>query len=193
MSSANKGKWKVSVLDTPNDRLSKPHTLGGDQPRETVIVREVTSVGLVLTCLHLFEGADLLSAPPQLTFLSVNVEGSDFVFGARNSDGDGVMEVTFVDGKQTLWLDYLPYPVLVLTTSTTFCAAVMQDGSVNMYSHTGQRLIVTLSFGSPCAMMHGCKLAGKLIKELFGPRHPAAFYVRLAAPSCCSLRLTNTS
>lgn len=84
-------------------------------------------------------------------------------------------EVTFADGKHTLWLDYLPSPVLALTASTTFCAAATQDGSVNVYSHTGRRfvittgvvslsilfgrLIATLSFGSPCAMIHGCKLA----------------------------------
>jgi protein HIRA/HIR1 len=89
----------------------------------------------------------------------------------------GPTEVTFADGKQTLWLDYLPSPVLALTASTTFCAAATQDGSVNVYSHTGRRfvaeknrgrtlllilfgrLMATLSFGSPCAMLHGSKLA----------------------------------
>ncbi|KAG2063900.1 histone transcription regulator 1 [Suillus decipiens] len=159
MLSANKGKRKASVLDTPEDRPSKPRTLGGDRPRETVAVREITSTSLVSTRPHLFEGANLLPVPPLLTFLSANVEGSDFVFEARNSEGDGATEVTFADGKQTLWLDYLPSPVLALTASTTFCAAAMQDGSVNVYSHTGRRLMATLSFGSPCVMMHGCKLA----------------------------------
>lgn len=101
----------------------------------------------------------MLPVPPPLTFLSANVEGSDFVFEARNSEGDGATEVTFADGKQTLWLDYLPSPVLALTASTTFCAAASQDGSVNVYSHTGRRLMATLSCGSPCAMIHGCKLA----------------------------------
>lgn len=54
----------------------------------------------------------------------------------------GQTEVTFADGKQTLWLDYLPSPVLALTASTTFCAAATQDGSVNVYSHTGRRFVV---------------------------------------------------
>lgn len=53
----------------------------------------------------------------------------------------GATEVTFADGKQTLWLDYLPSPVLALTASTTFCAAASQDGSVNVYSHTGRRFV----------------------------------------------------
>jgi protein HIRA/HIR1 len=89
MSSANKGKRKASVLDTPEDRPSKPRTLGGDRPRETVAVREITSTSLVSTRPQLFEGANLLPVPPLLTFLSANVEGSDFVFEARNSEGDG--------------------------------------------------------------------------------------------------------
>jgi len=57
---------------------------------------------------------------------------------------EGPTEITFADGKQTLWLDYLPSPVLVLTASTTFCAAAMQDGCVNVYSHTGRRFVMTM-------------------------------------------------
>lgn len=58
----------------------------------------------------------------------------------------GPTELTFADGKQTLWLDYLPSPVLALTASTTFCGAATQDGSVNVYSHTGRRLVVQWGF-----------------------------------------------
>jgi protein HIRA/HIR1 len=86
---ASKGKRKASVLDMPEDRPSKPRTLGGDRPRETIPVREITSTSLVSARPHLFEGAALLPVPPLLTFLSANVEGSDCVFEARNSDGDG--------------------------------------------------------------------------------------------------------
>lgn len=88
-SAASKGKRKASVLDMPEDRPSKPRTLGGDRPRETIPVREIISTSLVSARPQLFEGADLLPVPPLLTFLSANVEGSDCVFEARNSDGDG--------------------------------------------------------------------------------------------------------
>jgi len=89
-SDANKGKRKASALDTPDDRPSKPRTLGGDQPRETVPVREITSTSLVSSRPQLSEAADLLHVPPLLTFLSTNLEGSDCVFEARNSEGDGL-------------------------------------------------------------------------------------------------------
>lgn len=86
---ASKGKRKASVLDIPEDRPSRPRTLGGDQPRETIPVREIASTSLVSARPHPFEGASLLPIPPLLTFLSVNVEGNDCVFEARNSEGDG--------------------------------------------------------------------------------------------------------
>ncbi|KAG2751185.1 hypothetical protein P692DRAFT_20952439 [Suillus brevipes Sb2] len=158
MSSASKGKRKASVLDMSEDRPSKPRTLGGDRPRETVAVREIASTSLVSTRPHLFEGANLLPVPPLLTFLSANVEGSDLVFEARNSEGDGPTEVTFADGKQTLWLDYLPSPVLALTASTTFCGVATQDGSVNVYSHTGRRLVVKR--GSRCCLNNVWQIDG---------------------------------
>jgi len=49
------------------------------------------------------------------------------------------MEVMFVSAKQTQWLDYLPLPALAVKATTYFCAAAMQDGSVNVYSHTGRK------------------------------------------------------
>lgn len=50
----------------------------------------------------------------------------------------------FVSGKQTQWLDYLPSPILAMTATSVFCAVAMQDGSVNVYSHTGRRYRVEL-------------------------------------------------
>ena len=44
-------------------------------------------------------------------------------------------------GKQTQWLDYLPSPVLAVRATCHFCAAAMQDGSLNVYSHTGRRYV----------------------------------------------------
>ena len=51
----------------------------------------------------------------------------------------GTTDLAFVSGKQTQWLDYLPSPVLVLKATNSFCAVGMQDGSVNVYSHTGRK------------------------------------------------------
>jgi len=54
-------------------------------------------------------------------------------------DDLGLTEVIYVSGKQTQWLDYLPSPVIALVATTTFCAAAMLDGSLNVYSPTGRR------------------------------------------------------
>lgn len=131
-----RGKRKASVFD--DEPPVKPRTLGGGLPRESVAAREIASAGErweVPRLLH----ADVLPSPRILTFLSVKVDGSEDVLEARNSEGDGPMEVLFVSGKQTQWLDYLPSPVVALTASPSFCAVAMQDGSVSVYSHTGRR------------------------------------------------------
>jgi protein HIRA/HIR1 len=54
----------------------------------------------------------------------------------------GPTEVMFVSGKQTQWLDYLPSPVLLVKATLHFCAVAMQDGCVNVYSHTGRRHVL---------------------------------------------------
>lgn len=87
-----------------------------------------------------------------------------------------------MSSKQIQWLDYLPCPVLAIKATSNFCAVAMQDGSVNVYSHTGRRsvgyivsfscwsffsfafwvcyrLLPALSLGSPCSFMAGNKNA----------------------------------
>ena len=168
-----RGKRKASVLD---DELPvKPRTLGGGLPRASIAVREIASAGERWEAPRLLHAADILPSPPILTFLSAKVDGSEDVLEARNSEGDGPTEVSFVSSKQTQWLDYLPSPVVGLTVSSSFCAVAMQDGSVSVYSHTGRRYAIdsyslpqteltrhtrimpTLSLGSPCAMIQSCK------------------------------------
>jgi protein HIRA/HIR1 len=137
-----RGKRKASVLD---DELPvKPRTLGGGLPRESVAVREIASAGERWEAPRLLHAADVLPSPPILTFLSAKVDGGEDVLEARNSEGDGPTEVSFVSSKQTQWLDYLPSPVVGLTASSSFCAIAMQDGSVSVYSHTGRRYAIVL-------------------------------------------------
>ncbi|CCM01218.1 uncharacterized protein FIBRA_03266 [Fibroporia radiculosa] len=159
------GKGKRKAADLVDDRVnSKPRTLGGDRVRESVPVREIAGGNAGFSAnssLGLWnEQSSLigrLQVPPVLTYLKATVEGSEDVFEGRNAEGDGSTEVLFVSGKQTQWLDYLPSPVLAITATTVFCAVAMQDGSVNVYSHTGRRLMPTLTIGSPCSILNGCK------------------------------------
>ncbi|KZT08028.1 WD40 repeat-like protein [Laetiporus sulphureus 93-53] len=164
---AQAGRVKRKAVESADDRvMSKPRTLGGDRVRETVSIREIAgsaaTFGPAGGSLGLWsEPSSLmgrLQVPPVLTYLKANVEGSEDVFEGRNSeDGAGATEVLFVSGKQTQWLDYLPSPVIALAATTTFCAVAMQDGSVNVYSHTGRRLMPTLTIGSPCSWFSGNK------------------------------------
>jgi protein HIRA/HIR1 len=63
---------------------------------------------------------------------------------AQHAISSAPSEVTLVSGKQTQFLDYVSPCVLVVCATSVFCAAALEDGSVNVYSPTGRRH-VTLS------------------------------------------------
>ncbi|KAF8632896.1 hypothetical protein AX17_004742 [Amanita inopinata Kibby_2008] len=155
-----KGKRKASSINDLVDesKVARARTLGGDRPREVIPVREIgTSVPTPSMAVGV-QRSMTLPVQPLLTYLSSDVEGTDDVLEVRNAeDGAGTNEVLFLSGKQTQWLDFLPSPVLSIKATSGFCAVAMQDGSVNVYSHTGRRLMPTMSLGSPCSFMDGCK------------------------------------
>ncbi|KAK7036557.1 HIR complex subunit [Paramarasmius palmivorus] len=154
--SENKGKRKAEE-ELISGRQPTYRTLGGDRPRDTGPVRELSvagpsSMGVV--------GAPLvnLPIPALLTRVTADVDGSEDVLEAINAEGEEDQhEVMLISGKSTKWLDYVPSPVLAVRATSTFCAAAMQDGSINVYSHTGRRLMPTLSLGSPCSLIDGNK------------------------------------
>ncbi|KAF8886135.1 histone transcription regulator 1 [Infundibulicybe gibba] len=153
------GKRKSSsATDGDEARPTKARTLGGDRPRDFIPVKEiggVIPVGMWSSAGQ--SSAAVLPVPPLLTSLTAEVEGCDDIFEGRNAEDDGPTEVLFVSGKQTQWLDYLPSPALAVKATSSFCAVAMRDGSVNVYSPTGRRLMPTLSLGSPCSSMDGNK------------------------------------
>ena len=87
-----KAKRKASTFDGGDDsRPTKSRTLGGDRPRESVVVREIaggTQTSGVWGDPHFIAGA--LPVPPLYNSLSVRVEGSDDILEGRNSEGDGM-------------------------------------------------------------------------------------------------------
>ncbi|KZT28062.1 WD40 repeat-like protein [Neolentinus lepideus HHB14362 ss-1] len=160
---SGKGKRKSSAPDLMDDssRPSRPRTLGGDRPREQVVVKEIVGRAMAIPE-HGWVGVprSVLSVPALLTYLSTKVEGSgseESVFEAKNSDNADNFEVVFVSRKQTQWLDYLPSATLALAATNVYCACASDDGSVNVYSPQGRRLMPTLALGSPPAFFDGSK------------------------------------
>ncbi len=148
-SSAQRGKRKASFSDDGGPRI-KARTLGGDRPVEIPVAKEISNWSTVpppswpgTTANSSVE--TLLNPLPLLTYLSSNVYGSNAVFEAKNVEEDGTTEIAFINGKQTEWLDYLPSPAIALKATSTFCAVAMQDGSVNVYSSAGRRLVLHFS------------------------------------------------
>ncbi|KIY45114.1 histone transcription regulator 1 [Fistulina hepatica ATCC 64428] len=137
----------------------RARTLGGDRrPRDHVpAVREIplgTDYGYVGVGSSGVQG-HAFAVPPLLTLVSTIVDGSEAIFEASNSEDHGPTEIVFSINRQTQWLDFLPSPVLLLKATSEFCATATSDGCINVYSHTGRRLLPTLNLGSPCAALAG--------------------------------------
>ncbi|KAG6828889.1 hypothetical protein H0H87_000477 [Tephrocybe sp. NHM501043] len=166
------GKRKASALDLPDDgKQVKARTLGGDRVRDHVPVKEIayqsTGRGPGNDTSGVWGGqvVSRLPVPALLTSLSAEIEGCDDIFEGRNSEDNSPTEVMFVSGKQTQWLDYLPFPVLSIKATPSFCAVATMDGSVTVYSHTGRRCMPTLALGTPAAFMDANKHALLIITE----------------------------
>ncbi|KAG2747836.1 WD40 repeat-like protein [Suillus brevipes Sb2] len=171
MSSASKGKRKASVLDMSEDRPSKPRTLGGDRPRETVAVREIASTSLVSTRPHLFEGANLLPVPPLLTFLSANVEGSDLTKISERwwAEGSDVWQ-----GRQRTSKDKDVVASIEGATGSTSIPAPHKErptwwNTALTLGHLESKLHAAKTLDSELADEGFRAKAEELIKEFFGP------------------------
>jgi protein HIRA/HIR1 len=87
-----KGKRKASAIIDLTDEVkpSKARTLGGDRPREVVVVKEI---GLSDTAGPVLWGTAQgirLPVPALLTSLTAEIEGSEDVFEGRNSEDESV-------------------------------------------------------------------------------------------------------
>ncbi|EAU82822.2 transcription corepressor [Coprinopsis cinerea okayama7 len=140
----NGKKGKRAIIDlTEEDGKPRGRTLGGD--------RKVEAPGMAKALSGWGEGATgepsrqqvysatLIQSPPLLSYLSTEAEEMECLLEAKNNDSDRTVEVAFIVGKQVQWLDYVPSPVITLKATASFCAAAMQDGCLNVYSHTGRR------------------------------------------------------
>ncbi|KAF8956290.1 histone transcription regulator 1 [Flammula alnicola] len=186
-----KGKRKASsIIDLtdeipPNAKAIKARTLGGDRPVEVHVPKAISKwtasappsramgaerVGTWAGGSGIGRMEPLLPTAPLLTYLSSEVEGTNDVLEAKNVEETGTTEVAFISGKQTEWLDYLPSPVLALKATSSYCAVGMEDGSVNVYSPNGRRLMPTLTLGAPCSIIEGCKNA-LLVITINGQMH----------------------
>lgn len=150
-----RGKRKISDL-IDDGRPVKARTLGGDQGRrERPVVREITSGSTVGQNLAQSSSSVLLPTPPLLNFLVAKVDGAQDVLECLNKVDEGLHELTLRTGamQQTQWLDFLPSPAVAVTVTKRFCAAAMQDGSINVYTPTGRRMMPTMTLGSICAYL----------------------------------------
>ncbi|GAA5862936.1 hypothetical protein JCM8547_003626 [Rhodosporidiobolus lusitaniae] len=103
-------------------------------------------------------GAEALAVPAVVSMGRVALEDKEegdvlewrnFVEGERK----GESEITVVNPKKSLWVDYAPKYVVCATGSPEFCAVSLEDGSLIAWSPSGRRIIPTLVLDAPCAFL----------------------------------------
>ncbi|KAF8588803.1 WD40 repeat-like protein [Ramaria rubella] len=160
-----RGKRKASEMDVDMPR-PKARTLGGDRVREVGPVRDIplgedgsglSRVGGGGTNARGGGREHILSVPSVKTYLSARVEANEDVLEGSNFEDGRPTEVVFISGKQTQWLDYLPSPLIGLAATGVFCAVAMADGSLNVYSHTGRKMMLTMNLTAPVSFLEAAK------------------------------------
>ncbi|KAF8270600.1 histone transcription regulator 1 [Lactarius quietus] len=155
-------KRKLSILDKTEDRPTKARTLGGDRIRDDVptTVKEIlppTVERTVIPCNTQTE-SNILSAPPTLSYLSLKVtDAGDDILECRNADTGDQSEISYVSGKTVCWLDYLPSPAVILAAASAFCAVGLLDGTLNVYSPSGRRLMPALTLDGTVSFLSSAK------------------------------------
>ncbi|KAF8217778.1 histone transcription regulator 1 [Mycena galopus ATCC 62051] len=143
------GRKRKAATSQDGEEPKRARTLGGDRKRVVVPVKELAP-GTGVVRAPFSAGSISLPVPALMTCIATQVEGSEDVFEAINPDGhEDAPEVSYMSGKHTQWLDYLPAPALVVCASSRFCVVGLHDGSVIVYSHTGRRLMPCLNLGAP--------------------------------------------
>ena len=185
-SSGRRSRGDNVLISYSEGSILEARTLRGDRTRGDVQrgVREtrsnamlpppLTRSGLVL------QGQTQTLPPPSLkTFLEARVEETDDTLEVKESEVHGgtslllsfvrkpelfriyveSSEVTFFTSKEKMvqWLDYLPSPAESICAPNSFAAVTMEDGSINVYSLTGRKLMPTLSLECPASVIDACE------------------------------------
>ncbi|KAI0305176.1 WD40-repeat-containing domain protein [Multifurca ochricompacta] len=143
--SSSGAKRKLSALDVFEDRPAKARTLGGDRARDNTV--------------NVIE-RNIFAVPPTLTYMSLKVaDAGDDMLECKNAESGDQTEISYVSGKTVCWLDYLPFPAVILAATNVFCAVGMSDGTLNVYSPTGRRIMPTITLDGTASFLSGAKFA----------------------------------
>ncbi|KAL1412113.1 HIR complex subunit [Vanrija albida] len=103
-------------------------------------------------------GGHLLPLPSIQTVVRVQQDEGGGVITAENDASDSSRSsVSFsANGKDIIWIDYVPSPILAVVATSAFCAAAAEDGTVRVYSVSGRHL-ASLKLPAPVSELAGSK------------------------------------
>lgn len=156
-SAGEKRKASLSI-DDDYGRPAKGRSLGASRPLPPV--QEIRAPLITISGGSLGGGVKPLPFPRPQTGIQTNQEDGNGSFKAENVETTQEYSVTFSQGGNDLWMDFLPSPVILITATSQFCAATCLDGTVRTYS-IGGRQLDSFKFSIPATDIVGCE--GRLL------------------------------
>src|SRR5690606_36359132 len=75
-------------------------------------------------------------------------QSGEFVFEAKNNikypHPNEPTKLSVTHQGKTVWVDYLPKPVILITATANFYAAACEDGTIHVFTPAGRRLLSPL-------------------------------------------------
>lgn len=136
--SARAGDKRRASIEPDSGRAPKGRNMGSS--RALGPVQEIRAPRVVIAGSGGGSGSSIMLPVPSIqSALRVQQEDGAGVFSAENgADDKPHYSVNFSQGGNYLWLDFLPSAVLAIVSTSKFCAAACEDGTVRIYTVSGR-------------------------------------------------------
>lgn len=172
------GKRKASEDISPDKRIAKARTLGGDRPRETGPMKEIRPALVQVSRSSTHNADPVLSVSAvQDVLRSLSEEDNKLCLEATNNTSDSkkncrypsssfpdasllsleIYEVSMRKEGAVQWLDYCRSPIVGLAVTPIIACVTDETGNLTIYSKNGVKLLAPIRLDSPVSFLHACK------------------------------------
>jgi protein HIRA/HIR1 len=134
-------KRKASLLGDDRDRQPKGRMMISAQVRAAVELREIRAPRVPVASSSSSSGERVLPIPSVQTVLRAKprdgLDDTVYLEVHNAADAKGKNKVTYAQGGQDIWVDYVPGGVLAASVGRDFGVVACEDGDVVGYSTAG--------------------------------------------------------
>ncbi|CAG8475697.1 5700_t:CDS:10 [Scutellospora calospora] len=85
------------------------------------------------------------------------LDGATLKLECYNSSDNSPSQLMCTRGKATVWFDYVPSAVILITGHSQYSAVACEDGSIYIYSSAGRRLLPVIVLESSASFLEICR------------------------------------